>query len=203
MRRTTTMLVVSVLVGIVAASAVIAAEVTHYQSRGVMASAGWYNSVGCIDTNTSINVADMTTKVGGPPTESAVLFLNIWQWDTCNFTILRNIFETVSLDPNDLIGSKKLDGATLVTNVTAYDYVTSSDVELTLSIDWVGDGDVFHGQYQDRNWFGGQLISTRANGSVRSATISGTVSDGTTDYAAGSALGSISYSTNSSLTVTK
>lgn len=204
MRRTTMLLVVSVLLGIVATSTVNAAEVTHYRSRGVSASAGLYSSDGCINTSTSVNVNDMTTKVGGPPTESTILFLSIWQWDECTSTILRNIFATVSLGPNEFVGSKKLDGAALITTVSGYDNVTSSAVEITLDIDWVGDGEISRGQYQSHYWFGGQFSSSRGNGSFRPAVMSGVISDGITDYAAGSIIwGQIGYSTNSSLAIVK
>lgn len=203
MRHTTTLLLVSVLLGVVAASAVNAAEVTHYQSRGAAASAWWNNSDGCINTGTSVTVTDMTTKVGGPPTESTDLFVNVWQWDSCNSTTLRSIFATVSLGPNEFVGSKKLDGATLVASVSGYDYATSSNVTLTLNLDWVGDGDIFRGMYQNNNWFGGIFFRQHASGSYRQATLTGTVTDGVTNYAAGSVWGQVWYSTNSSLTIVK
>lgn len=202
-RRTTTLLLVSVLLGIVAAATVNAAEVTHYQSRGAGASAGGYSSDGCIDTGTSVSVADMTSKVDGPPTESTNLFINISEWDSCNFLPLRNIFATVSLGPNEFVGSKKLDGATLATSVSAYDDVTSSNVTLTLNLDWVGGGDISRGMYQNNNWFGWIFIRNGGSGSYRQATLSGTISDGLTDYAVGSPWGNLWYSTNSSLTVMK
>lgn len=203
MRRKTTLVLVSVLLGIVATSPVNAAEVTHYQSRGAGASAGWYSSDGCIDTGTSVSVADMTSKADGPPTENTNLSINISEWDSCNFLPLRNIFATVSLGPNEFVGSKKLDGATLATSVSAYDYVTSSNVTLTLNLDWVGDGDISRGMFQNNNWFGGIFFRQRGNGSYRQATLSGTISDGVTNYAVDSQWGNLWYSTNSSLTIVK
>lgn len=203
MRRTTAFMLVSVLLGFITASAVSAAEVTHYRSRGAGASAGWYNQDGCIVTSASVGLTDMTMKVGGPPTESSYLYVSVWQWDWCTSSVLRNIYATVPLGPNEFVGSKKLDGATLVTNVSGYDFVTSSEVELTLDIDWVGDGEISRGAYHNTNWFGGIFSRSGGNGSYRSAIVSGTISDGVTDYAVGSIWGQLSYSTNSFLTVMK
>ncbi|MDO8601044.1 MAG: hypothetical protein Q7R73_05610 [bacterium] len=206
MKRTLAFVLVSVFSLFVAVSGAYAADVARFQSKGASATAV-FNSLdgsGCISTNVVLIASDMTTKVGGPPSDIASLFVSVSQTDWCNVLTLRNITEVISLGPNEFTGSKQLDGASLVTSTSVYDYATASYVTLSLNIGWTGEGDVFRGMSQSHSWSGTYLLVQRGSGSFRSATATGVVSDGVTNYAPDpSQFGQLSYTANSSLTVSQ
>lgn len=182
------------------------AETWHYLFRGLNASGYWYQSNGCVSTVAWVSPLEWVSKDGpGRPAEEERVFVGIWQFDYCAWRPIHDIWAYASLGPNEFTGDKQLQSAALVTSVPGWDYSTSSPVQISLNLAWIGTGDVDRSIGHWHWWAPQYSFSTnsRYNGEFRYAEVAGTVSVGTTNYATGHALGYMSYTQSGTLAISK
>ena len=155
-----------------------------------------FDPSGCISTTVSVFAYEQV--ILGQPSpgsrESAVHLL-IRQFDTCEGITLLDAEAFPSLADSDLQISGNLASATLNTTVNVYDSVSNSYFDVLIDLTWTGTGSLlhYHRHFKDI-WPGaGCKALEHSNEALRYAEASGTVSDGTTNFASGSSYDPYTY----------
>jgi hypothetical protein len=143
---------------------------------------------GCIVTEASIFATQhYFQSPPGPGSEGPFASIFIFQHNVCTGEELLNASGATETNL-DLEVDKKLNWATLNALVNVFDTVSGSDLNMFIDLAWAGFGpttrqtDHFHSNSP------GCKMKFRSNGLFRSAEASGTVSDGSTNYAPDAAL---------------
>ena len=138
---------------------------------------------GCVFTDIYVFASDNTNQ--SPPGragKSSSVNMFISQYDTCTDTQLFAADGFASLAPSEFQVNKKLTSASLRATVTMFDYVSGTPFDVFVDLDWTGNGPLSrqngHSNYQSP----GCSFKSRFNGTSRSAEVSGSVSDGTTNF---------------------
>jgi hypothetical protein len=167
-----------------ATPALAASEVLHFSFQGQSAGAAFesVDSSGCITTTVFVFAADGKVKIDGQAAVTSGAALVIDVIDLCNLkTTLVSAFGSATLAPDDFV-MQKLDSATLDTSIEVFDSVSEASFTVDLSVTWTGVGDQFrtkgHSQVKTPSF----KLNSRFDSTSRSATASGTVSDGTTNF---------------------
>jgi hypothetical protein len=151
---------------------------------------------GCISTTVSVFAYEQVILgQPSPGSPDSAVHLLIKQFDTCGGRILLDAEAFSSLADSDLQISGNLASATLNTTVTAYDAVSNSYFDVLIDLMWTGTGSLLHynGHFKDI-WPGaGCKELEHSNEALRYAEASGTVSDGTTNFASGSSYDPYTY----------
>jgi hypothetical protein len=155
-----------------------------------------FDPSGCISTTVSVFAYEQVIlgqpSPGSP--ESAVHLL-IRQFDTCGGETLLDAEAFSSLADSDLRISGNLGSATLNTTVNVYDSVSNSYFDVLIDLTWTGTGSLLHYNRHFKDiWPGaGCKELEHSNEALRYAEASGTVSDGTTNFASGSSYDPYTY----------
>ena len=172
-------------------SAALAADVYRFRDSGASASFSTLSDDGCIATYANIfageNVARSTQNANGTspaPGSSSGTGIGIFQYDQCSNTVIRDASGWSLLSDQDFQMSHRLDGATLTATIEVYDYVSDTTFPVTVDLAWIGDGDITRGNNSYHYQSPGHIMNGHFNGTFRDATASGTISDGTTNFAA-------------------
>ncbi|MCI0554734.1 MAG: hypothetical protein L0287_27620, partial [Anaerolineae bacterium] len=86
------------------------------------------------------------------------------------------------LAAQDLAVSKKLESATLNTTVNMFESVSGGTFDVNVSLTWAGVSSIGHEMSQFHYRFEGCQQKSQNNGTFRLAQVSGSVSDGVTEY---------------------
>ena len=155
-----------------------------------------YDPSGCISTTVSVFAYEQVILGRPSPGSSdSAVHLLITQFDTCEGRTLRSVDAFSSLADSDLQISGNLGSATLNTTINVYDSVSNSYSDLLIDLTWTGTGSLLHynRHYKDI-WPGaGCKELYHSNEALRYAEASGTVSDGTTNFASGSSYDPSTY----------
>ena len=153
--------------------------------KGLGASA-FFSSVdesGCIFTQTSVFANEQTVRTqSGPASPSSFVFIFISQFDSCTGTQLLAADGSALLAAQDLEVSKKLESATLNTTVNMFESVSGGTFDVNVSLTWAGVSSIGHEMSQFHYRFEGCQQKSQNNGTFRLAQVSGSVSDGVTEY---------------------
>jgi hypothetical protein len=156
-----------------------------YKFKGLGASA-FYSSLdetGCIFTQTSVFANEQTVKYQpGPAIPEAYISVFISQYDSCTGTQLFAADGSAPLAVEDLQVSKKLKSATVNATVTMTEYTSGETFDVAVSLAWTGVSSIGQESSQYQYRFEGCQQKSNNNGTFRLAQVSGTVSDGITDY---------------------
>jgi hypothetical protein len=145
---------------------------------------------GCIVTDVGVFASDdasISHDPPGPPTSSSGsgAFIFISQYDSCNGIqlIAADCFTSVPLADADfqVIGNT-LDSATLNTTLGCFDYVSGGSFNVSVALTWTAIGNPVRQSGNSHFRTPGFIVNSRFSGTSRSATASGTVSDGTTNF---------------------
>ena len=165
----------------------LAGDIFVLQSRGKLTSS-FFSSLdpsGCIATDVSALGGDLFShQIPGPPDPFSAAFVVISQYNFCTETQLLDAGGfALSLGDGDFQARNDLTSATLTTTVNVYDSVSDSFFDVFVDLAWTGTGplDRFHGKghYQDPP---GCITYEHFNSTSRSTEVSGSVSDGTTNF---------------------
>ena len=138
---------------------------------------------GCIYTDVSVFASEqiISSQPGmGTPSSGSSIFIS--QYDACTGTQLLSADGYVPLADPDLQISRKLDSASLNTTINMFDYVSNNTLDVTVNLNWAAVSSsgrqVSHFNYQ----FSGCKISSHLNSTFRYAEVTGSVSDGVTNF---------------------
>jgi hypothetical protein len=161
--------------------------VCTFHGNNATADFGSVSSDGCIFTEGFIQAAESVTRP--QKTNAQTVFVFMSSFDSCNNVQLEAASNT---DPNtgtpNFTGTihfgTKLASATVSGTAMLFDFVSNTTLTATINLTWEGfgattpsvDSSHFHGF--------GFLINSHFNGNSRAAEASGTLSDGTTNFAA-------------------
>lgn len=157
-----------------------------YKSKGTGAEA-LFSSVdpsGCIVTDVNVFARDETFQnPPGPGTPSSWAYLYIFQYDFCNDVQLFYGEGFTYLAEADFKVSRRLDSATLTATVSVYNYNTDSYSDVYVDLIWTGSGGLTRQNSHFKYHAPGCNINSRFKGSFRSAEASGSITDGSTNFA--------------------
>lgn len=164
-----------------------ATQVDQYRFKGTSATAAFYNYDGCVERDTYVAASQ----------EQATLYVYIAYFNYCS---AEYHFYSVAdaLPQGALTVDGKLTTASLVTTIAAYDGNTGTTVPVKIDVRWAGTGPLYssvvHQQIKSPPNY---VLTISESGTFRTADASGSVSDGTRDYAVGAAsyaqLSSVKY----------
>jgi hypothetical protein len=178
-------------------------ESSHF--KGFSAFALWEttDATGCIVSDAFAGpMESRSTGAGGAGGPAATIALFVF--DQCHFVELVAAEAVVDLDAGAFRINDSLSSAALNTTVQLVDAVSSTTIPVTLALAWSGVGDVSRDSFRESLRFGGSSYLSRASGSFRAATASGTFLVGTTNYAAGSnVFANLASSSNGIVSITR
>jgi hypothetical protein len=140
-----------------------------------------FSSDGCTLTDASINGFQNLTRPGNMTTQFA--FVSMEEVDICNnFNLLKEAFNrdftgTVQVGAN-------LSTATVTGTATMIDFVSNTTFTATINVTWQGFGPTTRTIDSSHYHAPGFIVNSHFNGTSRVAEASGTLSDGTSNFAA-------------------
>jgi hypothetical protein len=169
---------------VVAIPAAPAATQTINVSQSLFAEAGFFNTSGCVDTDTFAFASTGRSSSTGGPSASSIASVFIDSHDACAGTQLLSAFGTVSLASGEFQIDRTLASASLNTTVPVSDAVSGTTFPVSVALSWTGSGEVTRTAESVTSTGPGFVFNGRFIGTFdTSATAGGTVSDGTTNYA--------------------
>jgi len=178
---------VGVLAAVLPAGAT-AADAIQYRYSANTATA-WFDSwdsLGCVETRAFVWAWDGTTKLDGArPTSDRGVSVTVDKFDFCTNTVIVEARGDSPLPSDEFVIGKQLDAATLHTTVDVYDWVSDFTFPVEVNLSWSGSGDLEEGFSHSVYHTSSYSIVTNDRGAFRNADATGTVSDGSTDYAVG------------------
>jgi len=136
-----------------------------------------------VETDTFVYAAQTMShgNAGGPPPGPGVS-VNIFQWDNCAQIQLMAAFGFAT--PTTLQMDRKLSSGAVTATVPMQDYVSNNTFTVSVNVSWTGTGpvsrQVYTGHFQGPGFSG----TNHFQGTLRNATATGSVNDGTTEWAA-------------------
>jgi len=158
-----------------------------FKLKGQTANAHFSNvdQSGCIYTDIYIYASEeVVSTQPGPGTPSSGASVSIYQFDVCTGTQLLGADGFMPLAESDFQVSKKLESAGLNTTVTVFDYLSGSSYNVSVALNWSAISPIGRQTSQSHYQFAGCHQKYNSNGTFRFAQVSGSVSDGVTDFAA-------------------
>lgn len=180
-----------------------ATQVLHTSFKGQFARA-IFDSVdptGCIHTIVDVFAIDRKDKVVGQPaaTSETIVFIDVA--DVCASTGWIVAFGSGTPDRFDMHG---LDEATLDTTIEMFDFVSGTTFTVNVDVTWASIGEPIRTKSRLIDRSPGFFFSSKFDGTFRSATAVGTVSDGSTDFTPDQAVvASLDKAKSAELTVAK
>lgn len=177
-----------------------ASAVSMFKFKGLGANAS-FSSVdpsGCILTSVDVFTAEATIQ-SPPGTRAPFSSTNIYlsRYDLCTDTLLLAAEGVKDLAEPELQISSRLQRASLNTTITMFDTRTGAPLDLSVSLSWLGVGST--SRQHSGFHFGDQVcrVVSRFKGTFRGAEVSGTVSDGVTNFTPEVSVGASLVSSNS------
>ena len=158
-----------------------------FRLKGQTANAHFSNvdQSGCIYTDVYVYASEeIVSTQPGPGTPSSGASVSIYQFDACTGTQLLGADGFVPLAGPDFQASRKLDSAGLNTTVTVFDYLSGASYDVSVALTWTAISPLGRQTSQSHYQFAGCHQKYHSNGTFRFAQVSGSVSDGITDFAA-------------------
>jgi hypothetical protein len=174
-------LLAALLAVLVLPSTARAAEVSHF--RGKTAYADFYSvdATGCIFTSVSVFATESRFQnPPGGPTSSAWADVSIYQWNECTYEQGICGYASFPLPDGAFNMSGNLASASLNATAETYDYCSGTSQPVGVALAWTGDGQIFRGNSVTSYHYPSYRASYRSNGQSCNATVSGSVSFGST-----------------------
>jgi hypothetical protein len=158
--------------------------------KGLQAYANFYSDSDCISTNVGVDaVQDVSNSATDPSAGATRVFVFFYQYDTCSYTEVANA--EGELDGGIFQGDNQLSNATVNATVPLTGSGIPDGFALTIALNWHGIGDTRTGSDDFKFRSPSGLTITHTSYTTRSAVATGTVSDGTINYASAPALNSM------------
>lgn len=156
----------------------------HYGFKGWTAEARFVSSEGCVVSEAFVHAVDGRVKPdGGRPEAESSVFVGLTRFDVCTGAPLgfslgfaENLGDALQID--------RLNGATLDTTVTMTTLATNATSAMTVQLQWSGFGESVKAREHIMLDYPGFRVNSRETGTSRPASVSGVLSDGTTNHAA-------------------
>ena len=159
--------------------AALAAESIQYSGMG--ADAYFSDTDGCINTDTFVQGLDFQYKKPSGEPQSYV-FLTVSQYNSCTGESILYVEAFGWVSESDFQVSPKQDTATLTATVTGYDWVSQSNVELSVDLTWTAEGPATRMKTNNHYKFPGCHINEKFTQLTRTGVASGGVSDGEMNF---------------------
>jgi len=159
--------------------AALAAESIQYSGMG--ADAYFSNIDGCINTDTFVQGVDFQYKKPSGEPQSYV-YLTVSQYNSCTGESIMYVEAFGWVSESDFQVSPKQDTATLTATISGYDWVSQSNVELTVDLAWTAEGPVTRMKSNEHYKFPGCHITEKFTQLTRTGVASGSVSDGEMNF---------------------
>ena len=160
-------------------------SVANLRGPLINASFSTLDETGCIETDTFVS-ANLPSyqKLPSPPVTTGVASVNIFEYDSCTDTTLLDATGlTEALPAGALQVSKQLDQASLVMTLSMTDIDTNATFSVDVDIALLGTSTIHRDDVNSNDFYGGGChVLNRWKGSGRTASASGTVSDGVTNF---------------------
>lgn len=144
------------------------------------ASADFSSLDGCVATDAFVSVFENLTRPGN--SSSQFVQVGISKYDVCNQVQLLAAFNI------DFTGTIQfgagLSSVTVAGTATMFDKLSSATFTATLNLTWQGIGPTTRTVESFHSHGAGVIVNARFNGTSRAADAAGTLSDGTTNFAA-------------------
>jgi len=148
------------------------AQANRFQAHNADAFFYTTDASGCIQTSVILELG-----------EDILLSIQLFRYDICQNQTLIDAVGRKELTKSELKYSGNLDSATLNTTVQLFNYMTNSTFDVSIDLTWTGTGEIhktrFHSTDSPSPGCHTNLLIQEA---YRSASASGTVSDGTTNF---------------------
>jgi hypothetical protein len=155
----------------------------RFHGESAIASFSSIDESGCIVTNVYLWGSDaIVSSTPGPGSPTSAAYVSIRRDNLCQGTQLLYADGWTELSGADFQVTKKYHSATLNTPFTVYDYVSGNSFEVQVNLNWIADGDLSHEETHIIFRDGSCMMNIHANGLLRSGQVSGTVSDGVTNF---------------------
>lgn len=155
--------------------------------KATSAYTAFFSNDGCISTQVSVNAfQDVSHSATDPSADTTQIFVDFYQFDTCAFVDVASASGQVI--GSNFQGDSQLNTAALNATVPLTGTGVPDGFTLTVSLNWRGYGDTrtFNNDFKYRSPSG--ITITRQVVTVRSAIATGTISDGTTNFASAPAI---------------
>lgn len=204
-RRFSRMLLVSLLALLVSMSTLATASpamaADTYQVRGRGAYAYFYTSTDCGYSYVSISANEFSSRGSGAPAPTMVAYMYVDQYDYCTNTGFYG-FGSQEITTSDFQIQDSLASASLNTTIPVCDYLSGNCPTFSVNLVWTATGSssrvTQNAQYKSPHC----IQNLRFKSTQRSASASGSVSDGTTNWISGQTSTSASMDSGMNGTVT-
>ncbi len=160
-----------------------ASAATNFKFKGNSADAFFSSFDGCVLTEVSIFASEGVFKSGpGRGTESSATSLFISQFDFCADAQVLAAEGFADLSPSDFEVANKLSSATLDATVNVFDFVSGSSFDVDVNLTWTATGGLSRQNVNNHFTSPGCKVHSRFRGTSREATVSGSISDGSTNF---------------------
>lgn len=140
------------------------------------------DSTGCIVTQVFVGDSlESDQNPPGGPQDFPVLTVEVDQFNLCNSTALLSALGAAFTFTSSI--ANNLSSASLSVTMDLSDLISGKNLNVTINLNWTGTGNLRNGTSTSHYKANGTTIETIANAAFRSGQASGTVSDGTTNYA--------------------
>lgn len=144
----------------------------------------------CVYSWTSVFVSDnVVASEPGVTSGTPFVAVNIFKFDQCSYTVLLD--QSGMTTTVDFRHDASLQSASVAATVPTTDSLTGATSNFTISLQWRGVGPLSKVMDQQATRSQHTVFRTRYMGDTRTAIVSGTFSDGTTNYAATPTLSNI------------
>lgn len=168
-----------------------------YRFKGLGANA-FFSSLdpsGCVSTDVYVYASEQMVKdQPGSGNSSSGVSIFISQYDFCTGTQLLAADGYTSLAAPDLEVAKKLDAAALKATVSMYDYISGNWFDVAVGVNWAGTSAIGQQSNQSLYRFEGCHQKYQNKSTFRWGQATGSISDGATQFAAGTSVNADVYS---------
>lgn len=170
-----------------------AAEIIQFGGETAMAEIYDFDEASCISTSVDVFVTDSWYK-NRPTTADAGVYgsVSLFRVNECTFQTLACTYGNFELPAGSFDVHGNLASATLNLTVDGFDCQIGGQ-PITVDITWTGDGEVYNGRSSTTYQSPGYSASYRTKGKNRYATLSGSVTAGTTTVTAGNTLAGYTF----------
>jgi hypothetical protein len=155
----------------------------HFDGESATAMFFSVDESGCIVTDVYLWSSDaVVSSSPGQRNPVSAAYVALVRFDQCNGTELLRADGWTELPEADFQVVKRYQSATLHTPITVQEYESGNSFEMQLDLTWTADGDLSHQGSHNIYRTPGCLFNFHTNGILRHAQVSGTVSDGITNY---------------------
>jgi len=137
------------------------AQTTNIKFKGQSADASWYYEQDGVSTSVFVFSTDSVSRQGSTSLTDSAAYVGIYKYklgdEVCSeydgqkycwnqYIPLEEFFGYSTINPTSFLTQGRLDGASLDSNLTGYDYLSNSTKTVKVHINWKGYGDYSSGK---------------------------------------------------------